>query len=349
MIELLAPAGSREALTAAVESGADAVYLAGNMFGARAYADNFDEEGLREAITFAHSRDVRVHVTVNTIVRDEEMAALSRYLRFLYEAGADAALVQDLGVYRLARQAAPDLPLHASTQMTVHNLEGVLLLQEMGFERVVLSRELSLEDIRYITAHCQVEIETFVHGALCVCYSGQCLMSSMIGGRSGNRGRCAQPCRLPYTLVDETGADVLGKDAGQFLLSPKDLKTIELLPELLESGIASLKIEGRMKRPEYVAVVVDAYRRAIDAVEAGRGLPSAAEDEKALAQIFNRDFTTAYLKGRPGRTMMSESRPNNRGLLVGRVLENDRTAGRVKLKLSGDLAEGDQLDFWVKV
>lgn len=349
MIELLAPAGSREALTAAVESGADAVYLAGNMFGARAYADNFDEEGMREAIAFAHSRDVRVHVTVNTIVRDEEMAALSRYLRFLYEAGADAALVQDLGVYRLARQAAPDLPLHASTQMTVHNLEGVLLLQEMGFERVVLSRELSLEDIRYITAHCQAEIETFVHGALCVCYSGQCLMSSMIGGRSGNRGRCAQPCRLPYTLVDETGADVLGKDAGQFLLSPKDLKTIELLPELLESGIASLKIEGRMKRPEYVAVVVDAYRRAIDAVEAGRGLPSAAEDERALAQIFNRDFTTAYLKERPGRTMMSDSRPNNRGLLVGRVLENDRTAGRVKLKLSGDLAEGDQLDFWVKV
>jgi len=349
LIELLAPAGSREALTAAVESGADAVYLAGNMFGARAYADNFDEEGMREAIAFAHSRDVRVHVTVNTIVRDEEMAALSRYLRFLYEAGADAALVQDLGVYQLARQAAPDLPLHASTQMTVHNLEGVLLLQEMGFERVVLSRELSLEDIRYITAHCQVEIETFVHGALCVCYSGQCLMSSMIGGRSGNRGRCAQPCRLPYTLVDETGADVLGKDAGQFLLSPKDLKTIELLPELLESGIASLKIEGRMKRPEYVAVVVDAYRRAIDAVEAGRGLPSAAEDEKALAQIFNRDFTTAYLKKRPGRTMMSDSRPNNRGLLVGRVLENDRTAGRVKLKLSGDLAEGDQLDFWVKV
>ena len=349
MIELLAPAGSREALTAAVESGADAVYLAGNMFGARAYADNFDEEGLREAIAFAHSRDVRVHVTVNTIVRDEEMAALSRYLRFLYEAGADAALVQDLGVYRLARQAAPDLPLHASTQMTVHNLEGVLLLQEMGFERVVLSRELSLEDIRYIMAHCQVEIETFVHGALCVCYSGQCLMSSMIGGRSGNRGRCAQPCRLPYTLVDETGADVLGKDAGQFLLSPKDLKTIELLPELLESGIASLKIEGRMKRPEYVAVVVDAYRRAIDAVEAGRGLPRVAEDEKALAQIFNRDFTTAYLKGRPGRTMMSDSRPNNRGLLVGRVLENDRTAGRVKLKLSGDLSEGDQLDFWVKV
>ena len=349
MIELLAPAGSREALTAAVESGADAVYLAGNMFGARAYADNFDEEGLREAIAFAHSRDVRVHVTVNTIVRDEEMEALSRYLHFLYEAGADAALVQDLGVYRLARQAAPGLPLHASTQMTVHNLEGVLLLQEMGFERVVLSRELSLEDIRYITAHCQAEIETFVHGALCVCYSGQCLMSSMIGGRSGNRGRCAQPCRLPYTLVDETGADVLGKDAGQFLLSPKDLKTIELLPELLESGIASLKIEGRMKRPEYVAVVVDAYRRAIDAVEAGRGLPSAAEDEKALAQIFNRDFTTAYLKERPGRTMMSDSRPNNRGLLVGRVLENDRTAGRVKLKLSGDLAEGDQLDFWVKV
>ena len=349
MIELLAPAGSREALTAAVESGANAVYLAGNMFGARAYADNFDEEGLREAIAFAHSRDVRVHVTVNTIVRDEELAALSRYLRFLYEAGADAALVQDLGAYRLARKAAPDLPLHASTQMTVHNLEGVLALEAMGFERVVLSRELSLDDIRYITAHSRVEIETFVHGALCVCYSGQCLMSSMIGGRSGNRGRCAQPCRLPYTLVDETGAEVRATGAGQFLLSPKDLKTIELLPELLASGITSLKIEGRMKRPEYVAVVVDAYRRAIDAIERGEEPPTAADDEKALAQIFNRDFTTAYLKGRPGRAMMSDLRPNNRGLLVGRVLANDRAAGRVTLKLSGDLAEGDQLDFWVKV
>mgnify|MGYP000920706262 CR=1 FL=1 len=349
MIELLAPAGSREALTAAVESGADAVYLAGNMFGARAYADNFDEEGMREAIAFAHSRDVRVHVTVNTIVRDEEMAALSRYLRFLYEAGADAALVQDLGVYRLARQAAPDLPLHASTQMTVHNLEGVLLLQEMGFERVVLSRELSLEDIRYITAHCQVEIETFVHGALCVCYSGQCLMSSMIGGRSGNRGRCAQPCRLPYTLIDAAGRDVLGDSAGNFLLSPRDLNAVDLIPQLLDAGIYSLKIEGRMKRPEYVATIVRTYRKAIDHYLAAKNPPIDDDDRDHLAQVFNRDFTTAYMERHQGKQMMSDRRPNNRGLLVGRVVDYDARTEMVSLKLARDLAVGDQLDFWVKV
>ena len=207
MVELLAPAGSRESLAAAVESGADAVYLAGNMFGARAYASNFDEEGLREAIHFAHLRGVHVHVTVNTIVDDTELPRLADYLRFLYEAGADALLIQDLGVARLARAIVPDMPLHASTQMTVHNLEGVLALQTLGFSRVVLSRELSLKDIRYICSNSDVEIETFMHGALCVCYSGQCLMSSMIGGRSGNRGRCAQPCRLPYALVDAEGKE----------------------------------------------------------------------------------------------------------------------------------------------
>ena len=191
MVELLAPAGSKEALIAAIESGANAIYLAGNMFGARAYADNFDEEGMREAIRIAHLRNVLINVTVNTLVDDQELPQLAEYLRFLYEAGADAILVQDLGVAKLARELVPDLPLHASTQMTVHNLDGVLALEKMGFTRVVLSREVSLETIKHIIANCKVEIEVFIHGALCVCYSGQCLMSSMIGGRSGNRGRCA--------------------------------------------------------------------------------------------------------------------------------------------------------------
>ncbi|MBR6342412.1 MAG: U32 family peptidase, partial [Selenomonadaceae bacterium] len=213
-VELLAPAGSREALTAAVESGADAVYLAGNRFGARAYADNFDEEGLREAIGFAHLRHVAVHVTVNTAVADSELRSLAEYLRFLYEAGADAVLVQDLGAARLAKKLVPELPLHASTQMTVHNYDGVKALEELGFSRVVLSRELSLKEIRQICSKAKAEIEVFMHGALCVCYSGQCLMSSMIGGRSGNRGRCAQPCRLPYTLVDSSGHNVLEGKAG---------------------------------------------------------------------------------------------------------------------------------------
>lgn len=349
MVELLAPAGSREALVAAVENGANAIYLAGNAFGARAYASNFDREALREAIHFAHLRNVAIHVTVNTIVADEEMGPLRDYLRFLYEAGADAVLVQDLGVARVAHETVPNLPLHASTQMSVSSLEGVRALAELGFTRVVLARELSLKEIRHICAHAPVEIETFMHGALCVCYSGQCLMSSMIGGRSGNRGRCAQPCRLPYTLVDEKGQDVLGDKAGSYLLSPRDLSTIDVIPDLIEAGVSSLKIEGRMKRPEYVATVVRTYREAIDTYYAGKGYAVTQEERDDLAQIFNRDFTTAYLEGRPGKAMMSDRRPNNRGLLIGRVTAYDWDARIVTVKLSGRLGLGDQVDFWVKV
>lgn len=349
MVELLAPAGSREALVAAVENGANAIYLAGNAFGARAYASNFDREALREAIHFAHLRRVAIHVTVNTIVADEEMGPLRDYLRFLYEAGADAVLVQDLGVARVAHETVPDLPLHASTQMSVSSLEGVRALAELGFTRVVLARELSLKEIRHICAHAPVEIETFMHGALCVCYSGQCLMSSMIGGRSGNRGRCAQPCRLPYTLVDEKGQDVLGDKAGSYLLSSRDLSTIDVIPDLIEAGVSSLKIEGRMKRPEYVATVVRTYREAIDTYYAGKGYAVTQEERDDLAQIFNRDFTTAYLEGRPGKAMMSDHRPNNRGLLIGRVTAYDWDARIVTVKLSGRLGLGDQVDFWVKV
>ena len=349
MVELLAPAGSREALVAAVENGANAIYLAGNAFGARAYASNFDREALREAIHFAHLRNVAIHVTVNTIVADEEMGPLRDYLRFLYEAGADAVLVQDLGVARVAHETVPDLPLHASTQMSVSSLEGVRALAELGFTRVVLARELSLKEIRHICAHAPVEIETFMHGALCVCYSGQCLMSSMIGGRSGNRGRCAQPCRLPYTLVDEKGQDVLGDEAGSYLLSPRDLSTIDVIPDLIEAGVSSLKIEGRMKRPEYVATVVRTYREAIDTYYAGKGYAVTQEERDDLAQIFNRDFTTAYLEGRPGKAMMSDRRPNNRGLLIGRVTAYDWDRRIVTVKLSGRLGLGDQVDFWVKV
>ncbi|MCE5286753.1 MAG: U32 family peptidase, partial [Pelosinus sp.] len=258
MTELLAPVGSQEALIAAVESGADALYMAGKSFGARAYAPNFDEEELAAAVRFAHLRSVSVYITVNTLIDDSEIPALISYLEYLYKIGVDAILVQDVGVAELAQQVVPDLPLHASTQMTIYNLAGVEFLQKLGFTRVVLAREVSLADIKYICQNTDVEIEVFMHGALCVCYSGQCLMSSMIGGRSGNRGRCAQPCRLPYTLVDNKGQDVLdGKDAGEYLLSPRDLNTLELLPELIDAGVTSFKIEGRMKRPEYVAVVVD--------------------------------------------------------------------------------------------
>lgn len=347
MVELLAPAGSREALMAAAASGANAVYLSGNMFGARAYAANFDEKGLQEAIDYAHLRGIQVHVTVNTIIDDSEVPAMQKYLQFLYEAGADAVLVQDLGTARLVRETVPQLPMHASTQMTVHNLDGVQVLEELGFSRVVLSRELTLEAIQHICRHAKAEIEVFVHGALCVCYSGQCLMSSMIGGRSGNRGRCAQPCRLPYDLVDETGKNLLEGTAGKYLLSPRDLNTWEMLPELLAAGVDSLKIEGRMKKPEYVAVAVGCYRHRIDSLAAGNAACDEA-DARALAQIFNRDFTTAYLHGFQGRNMMSDKRPNNRGLSLGRVQVADRGAGLVAVKLSEALAIGDKAEIWVK-
>lgn len=347
-LELLAPAGSWEALEAAVNAGADAVYMGGKSFGARAYASNFDKEEMAKAVYFAHMHHVRIYITVNTLVDDSELEELADYLMFLNNVGVDGIIVQDLGVIRLARKIVPELPLHASTQMTITNSSGVDFAVAAGMERSVLARELSLKEIE---AACSrgTEIETFIHGALCVCYSGQCLMSSLIGGRSGNRGRCAQPCRLPYRLLNSKGDDMLeGKDAGQYLLSPKDMNTLEILPQLIESGVVSYKIEGRMKRPEYVAIVVDAYRRAMDSYLAGDySVP--AEDFANIEQIFNRDFTTAYMVNRPGKEMMSDRRPNNRGVLVGRVLKLDKQRNKAVIKLDKELHLGDGLEFWVTV
>ena len=347
-IELLAPAGTWEALEAAVNAGADAVYLGGKAFGARAYASNFDREEMAKAVYFCHMHHVRLYVTVNTLVDDKELPELEDYLVFLHNAGVDGIIVQDMGIIRAAQQLVPGLPLHASTQMTVTNSAGVRFAAEHGIVRVVPARELSLSDLKK-ACETGLEIEAFIHGALCVCYSGQCLMSSLIGGRSGNRGRCAQPCRLPYTLVDKNGKDLLaGKDAGQYLLSPKDLNTLRILPQMIEAGVISYKIEGRMKRPEYVAVVVDAYRRAMDSYKRG-AYEVPAKDLANIEQIFNRDFTTAYLEKHQGRLMMSDRRPNNRGVLIGRVqkLNNDRTKALVKLDKA--IRTGDGLEFWVKV
>lgn len=372
--ELLAPVGSWEALKAAVQNGADAVYLGGKAFSARQFADNFDRDELLRAVEYAHVRGVRVFVTVNTLVADRELRELADYLRYLYEIGVDAAIVQDLGVVRLARRILPHLELHASTQMTVHNIAGVRLMQEIGMKRVVLSRELSLEDITAIKKATGAELEVFIHGALCICYSGQCLMSSLIGGRSGNRGKCAQPCRLEYTLVDEKGRALAEPNkTGSHLLSPRDLNLARHLPDLAAAGVDSLKIEGRMKRPEYVATVVRIYRRALDRAFAGySGITGGvdavtaeppdtvpdqhgawpeqvvtAEEEKQLAQIFNRDFTTAYFEQQPGRDMMSYKRPNNRGIKLGRVGRFDREKGLVEILLEDVLRVGDGIVIWV--
>ena len=351
MVELLAPVGSREALIAAVEGGADAVYLGGKMFGARAYAPNFSDEELAEVVQLAHLRGVLVYVTVNTLIDNTEILPLAAYIKHLYQISVDAVIVQDMGVATIVRNVAPDMPIHASTQMTIHNLQGVQFLAEQGFSRVVLARELSLAAIEHVCKNSPIEIETFIHGALCISYSGQCLMSSLIGGRSGNRGRCAQPCRLPYTLVDQAGNNVLaGEDAGEYLLSPKDFNTIELLHKLIAAGVASFKIEGRMKRPEYVAVVVDTYRRALDAYLAnGQNFTVDEQEIKNLAQIFNRDFTTAYLLKKQGRKMMSDRRPNNRGVRLGRVVSYDHQNKQVTIKLDEPLYSGDMVEFWVKV
>ena len=339
MVELLAPAGSFDALRAAVEAGADAVYLAGEKFGARAYAENFSGENLIQAVKFAHLRGVAVHVTVNTLIANEELDEFAEYLKFLRRANVDALLVQDLGAAAIAKQVAPEIPLHASTQMTIHNSAGVKALAELGFSRAVLSRELTLDEIYKICRESPIETEIFIHGALCVCWSGQCLMSSLIGGRSGNRGRCAQPCRLPYELVDKNGKNLL--DAGKYLLSPKDLNALDLLPQLIKTGVTSLKIEGRMKRPEYVATVVKVYRDALDKNF------STPEDRRKLAQIFNRDFTTAYLEKNPGKNLISDMKPNNRGVLIGRVVEVGRE--KITLKLAEKIHAGDQVEIWIKI
>ena len=336
-IELLAPAGSLAALKAAVENGADAVYIGGPMFSARQKAENFTREQMLAGVQYAHERGCKVHVALNTLVSNEEIGQVIEYAYQLAEAKVDAVIVQDLGVAHLLRETLPQLPLHASTQMAVHNTPGAQFLEEQGFERVVLARETSLEAICQIKAETDVELEVFVHGALCVAYSGQCLLSSMIGGRSGNRGLCAQPCRMQYQLVDEAGREYQNKN-GQYLLSTRDLNMIHHLPDLIRAGVTSLKIEGRMKRPEYVATVVRQYRQAIDAYYAGTQFDKKTAD-KNLLQIFNRDFTTGYFYGNQGADLMSHVRPDNRGVLIADVMKTENK--KVWVQLHDTLSVGD--------
>ena len=304
-VEILAPAGSYESMVAAVNAGANAVYIGGSRFGARAYADNLDEEAMIRAIDFVHLHNCRIYMTVNTLVKEKELPELYGYLKPYYEAGLDAVLVQDLGVFSYIREYFPDLPLHISTQMTVTGKYSAADLKRMGAVRVVPARELSLKEIREIGETTGLEVETFVHGALCYCYSGQCLFSSLIGGRSGNRGRCAQTCRLPFDV--EKGDKVLGGKNEKYVLSLKDLCTLDLLPEILEAGVCSLKIEGRMKSPRYTAGVVSIYRKYVDMYLAhGRsGYRVDPADRRALLELFDRGGQSeGYYKEHNGRDMV---------------------------------------------
>ncbi len=333
MMENLAPAGNREALDRAVAAGADAVYLGYAAFSARAGAGNFDEEQLCEAVRFAHLHHVAVHVTVNTLVKDSELDGVLDVLRLLNEVKVDAVLVQDLGVLHLARACFPNLPVHASTQMAIHNASGVAWCKHMGMTRAVLARECSLDEIRK-AADVGLEVEVFGHGAQCVAVSGQCLFSSMIGGRSGNRGRCAQPCRLPYIYRDKTAA----------WLSPRDVCMRDHLPELRKAGACSIKIEGRLKRPEYVAAVAGSYRRGIDSMMNGSFRKADERERDGLIQIFSRGgLMNGYAMGSQDAGVVFPDRVNHGGVPIGQI--EAVAGGMARLRLHRDLADGDGLQI----
>ena len=338
--EILAPAGSVESLRGAIAAGADAVYIGGSKFGARAYADNPETDTLLSAIDYVHSKDRRIYLTVNTLLKEQELnKELVPFLEKYYRAGVDAVIVQDVGVLHFLAMHFPDLPVHLSTQMTLVSADGVKQLSGYPVTRLVPARELSLEEIRGIRKETNLEIECFVHGALCYCYSGQCLLSSMIGGRSGNRGRCAQPCRMPYTVTED------GKKMaeGLYALSPKDLCTLDRIPELVNAGIDSFKIEGRMKRPEYTAGVAAAYRLMTDLYfeygEDGfhqylKKHPDVLNEQMdRVADLYNRGgFTKGYYVQYHGKTMMSMERPNHTGTLVGEVISGKGIRASIKLE-----------------
>lgn len=337
--ELLAPAGSMQALKAAVQYGADAVFLGGKKFGARSSAVNFTIDEIKEAVRYAHLYGVKIYVTMNTLIKDIEMEDALAYARELYDAQVDALIVQDLGLVDCLMHELPDFELHASTQMHIHNLEGLRFLKRLGFKRSVVARESSLDLIRKM---CQedIEVEVFVQGAYCVSYSGQCLMSANIGGRSGNRGECAQTCRLPYTLMKENNGQLEKiKTKGDYLLSLKDLNALDQVKELIEAGVASFKIEGRMKRPEYVALMTSMYRKAIDAAWENKPFKASQAMIEEMQKIFNRGFTSGYLTHEMGLRMMSTIRPNHQGIELGKVVGISKN--RMRIKLNGRLNQHD--------
>ena len=332
MKELLSPVGNKECLYAAINNGADAIYLAGTNFGARKYAKNFTNEELKEAVDYAHLYGVKVYVTVNTIIYEEEIEELLKYIDYLYQIGVDALIMQDIGMISLVRQKYPNLEIYASTQMHNHNNEGITLLKELGIKKVVLDRELSLEEIKKINV--DIEKEVFIHGALCNSYSGCCLFSSMNGGRSGNRGECVQSCRLPYKLI-KNNSYINTKN--KYLLSTKELNTIDNFDKLLNSDITSFKIEGRMKSPAYVGYVTRIYRKLID--NYNKQIVNEEEKEN-LKILFNREFTSGYLFN---DRVMNTFTSNHQGLEIGKVLEVN--SKKIKIKLYNDLYQEDGIRF----
>lgn len=341
-IELLSPVGSFDCLKAAVQSGADCVYFGGELFNARASANNFNDDELKRAIEYAKLRNVKTNLTLNILIKNDEFNDAINLAKKAYEYGIDAIIVQDLGLAKKLIELFPDLPIHASTQMTIHNLDGVLEAEKLGFKRVVLSRELSMDEIKYICDNSSIEIEVFVHGALCMSYSGQCLLSSMIGARSGNRGKCAQPCRLPYELIDKDNNTL---DKGH-LLSPKDLCSLDILPTLVKLGVTCFKIEGRLKNPEYVSTVTRIYRKYIDLAQSDKPYVIDEKDRKDLLQVFNRGgFSKGYLESEPNTQFVSKSKPNNMGIFIGTVHNFNSNKGYITLKLEDELAIGDTVSL----
>ncbi len=345
MIELLSPVGDFECLKAAVQNGADAVYFGANLFSARAFASNFDDNILEEAINYAKIRGVKTNLTLNTLIKNNEVADAINLAKKAYEYGIDAIIVQDLGLARYLIKNFPGLHVHGSTQMSVHNLNGVHKLQELGFSRVVLSRELSIKEIEEICKNSDIEIEVFVHGALCISYSGQCLFSSMVGGRSGNRGKCAQPCRLPYQLIENNQANQKVIDNG-YLLSPRDLCGLEFLPQLVNAGVSCLKIEGRMKTPEYVATVTRIYRKYLDLAISGQSFIIDEQDKKDLLQVFNRGgFSNGHLGNTPNRNLIYKEKPNNMGIELGKVSNFNNNKGHISFTTESTLHIGDTISI----
>ena len=353
MIELLSPVGDFECLKSAVQNGANAVYFGSNLFSARAFAQNFGKEELEQAINYAKIRGVKTHLTLNTLIKDEEFEEAFNVAKTAYELGIDAIIVQDLGLATMLINSFPDLEIHASTQMTASNLEGVKKLEQLGFKRVVLSRECSLSEIEHICKNASIDIEVFAHGALCISYSGQCLFSSMVGGRSGNRGKCAQPCRLPYSLHSISSSNPSKEkflDKG-YLLSPRDLCSLENLPKLIKAGVKSLKIEGRMKSPTYVATVTKIYRKYIDlAYKYINNEISKYEvtliDKQNLMQVFNRGgFSSGHLQDEPNKKLIYPQKPNNMGIILGKILKYNSNKGLVTAKLENSLSIGDGISF----